>query len=198
MIVDVGEAVERLSRGEVVAYPTETVYGLGVDAGSEQALERLFRLKGRDPTQALSVLVLDLDHLAGLVPDLPATARTLALNFWPGPLTLVIIARASQLSRVSSSHGVGFRCSSHPVARALAFHSDRHVVSTSCNRSGQPPCSSAEAVETLFGEDLPIAGGGVAGGRAPSTVVAVSPNGKVELLREGEVPYAKLLKELKA
>jgi L-threonylcarbamoyladenylate synthase len=197
LIVEVGEAVERLSRGDVVAYPTETVYGLGVDAGSEQALDRLFRLKGRDPVQALSVLVHDLDHLAGVVPDLPATARTLAERFWPGPLTLVVIAPASQLSRVSSPHGVGFRCSSHPVARALARQSDRHVVSTSCNRSGQPPCSSAEAVEAVFGTDLPIVGGGAAGGGTPSTVVAVSPNGKVELLREGEVPYAKLLKELK-
>jgi L-threonylcarbamoyladenylate synthase len=198
LIVDIAEAVRRVSAGEVVAYPTETVYGLGVDADSGLALERLFALKGRDPAQALSVLVPDLEGLVRLVPDLPDPARALALRFWPGPLTLVLPARPRQLARVASVRGVGFRCSSHLTARALARASDRTLVSTSCNRSGEPPCAKAAEVEACFGPDLPVAVGGEAGGLAPSTVVAVATDGRMELLREGELPYAKLLEELDA
>ena len=196
MIVDVKAAAERLSRGEVVAYPTETVYGLGADASSEDALERLFALKGRDPGQGLSVLVSDVDQLRALVPKLPERASTLAKRFWPGPLTLVIPLDDPRFSSVSTDAGVGFRCSSHPTAAALARAATVPVVSTSCNRSGEDPCLEREEVERVFGETLAIVGGEPAGGLPPSTVVALQPDGELKLLRESALPFAELLQEI--
>ncbi len=198
MIVDVENAAQRLARGEVVAYPTETVYGLGVDASSKAALARLFELKGRESSRALSVLVPDLEGLDRLAPDLPPAVRKLGSRFWPGPLTLVVRVTAHELSLVSSAHGVGFRCSPHPTAQALARASQGPVVSTSCNRSGSPPCRDPEQVKQVFGSGLPIVDGQPAGGLAPSTVVAVDADGRTELLREGAVPYARVLEELAA
>jgi L-threonylcarbamoyladenylate synthase len=198
LIVDVEGAAGRLAEGQVVAYPTETVYGLGVDAGSAAALARLFELKGREPGRALSVLVPDLETLTTLAPDLPEAARRLGQRFWPGPLTLVVPTSASELSLVSSAHGVGFRCSPHPTARALARASRRPVVSTSCNRSGEAPCHSEEEVRRVFGAELPVVAGEPAGGLPPSTVVAVDVDGRTELLREGALPYARVLEELAA
>jgi tRNA A37 threonylcarbamoyladenosine synthetase subunit TsaC/SUA5/YrdC len=88
--------------------------------------------------------------------------------------------------------GVGFRCSPHPVAAALAREAGQPVVSTSCNRSGEPPCTSAAEVALAFGPELAIAGGESAGGLAPSTVVAVASDGALRLLREGAVAWDEL------
>ncbi len=198
MIVGLEEALERLARDEVLAYPTETVYGLGVNAASATALAGLRVLKGRAAAQALSVLVADVEALARLVTALPESARALAERFWPGPLTLVIRGAAEELAGVASPLGVGFRCSPQPTARLLAERARSPVVSTSCNRHGEPACLNAPQVSALFGEALPIAGGEPAGGGAPSTVVAIDPQGKLQLLREGELPFERLVAELAA
>ena len=198
MIVDVEDAARRLAEGEVVAYPTETVYGLGADASSKTALDRLQQLKGREPERAFSVLVPDLGGLLRLAPQLPGAAHKLARRFWPGALTLVVAVPGEELCLVSSARGVGFRCSAHPTAQALARASQRPVVSTSCNRSGAPPCRNPEQITQVFGAKLPIVGGGPVGGLAPSTVVAIDLSGRTQLLREGAIPYASLLEELAA
>jgi len=197
-LVDLEHAAHCLIQGEVVAYPTETVYGLGADASSSAALDRLFQLKGRERGRALSVMVPDLEGLARLAPDLSEAARRLCHRFWPGPLTLVVPVSADELSAVASPHGVGFRCSTHPAAQALARAFSRPVVSTSCNRSGSPPCRDPEQVRQVFGGALPVLRGEPAGGLAPSTVVAVEKGGRTELLREGAIPYARILEELAA
>lgn len=197
MILDVESAAKRLAEGEVVAYPTETVFGLGALASSESALARLLALKGREPGQALSVLVPDVEALLRLAPDLPKSARALAERFWPGPLTLVVSLPSGVLSPLASVLGVGFRCSPHPSARALARASRRPLVSTSCNRSGSPPCQSVEEIEQVFGSELPIVEG-EPGGLAPSTVVAVNAEGVTQLLREGAIPYPRVLEALAA
>lgn len=193
VIVEVSEAARRLREGGVVAYPTETVYGLGVDATSRPALERLYALKGRDAARAVSVLVSGAEELASRVPDLPARAERLARRYWPGPLTLVVAAPGFEA--LQSPHGVGFRCSPHPVASALLRESGRPLVSTSCNRSGEEPCRSAGEVERAFGAELPVADGAAAGGAPPSTVVAVAADGRLELLRAGAIPFEHLAEE---
>lgn len=190
-VVGVAEAARRLGRGEVVAYPTETVYGLGADVRSRQALERLHELKGRPREHAVSVLIADLAALEALVPALPERARELARRFWPGPLTLVLEQAAEALPLVASARGVGFRCSSDPTAGALARAAGA-IASTSCNRSGASPARDADEVRASFGAELPIAGGGPAGGLAPSTVVALRADGSLELLREGPLSLADL------
>ena len=191
MIVDVATAARELAASRIVAYPTETVYGLGVDPGSERALSRLRELKGLAHGRGLSLLVADLDALEALVPVLPARARNLARRFWPGPLTLVVRVDDPSLAPVASELGVGFRCSPHPTAAALARASGP-IVATSCNPSGDPPCVDAAEVERVFGAELPVAGGQPAGGGAPSTVVAVTAEGSLKLLREGALAYREI------
>jgi L-threonylcarbamoyladenylate synthase len=192
LIVSVAEAAQRLRRGEVVAYPTETVYGLGADALSIEAVERLRSLKGRDAEQGLSVLVSDLADLERWAADLPGRARRLARAFWPGPLTLVVPVPAGRLPAVGTALGVGFRCSPHPTAAALAAAFGAPLVSTSANRSGEAPARSAREVSRSFGPELAIAGGEDAGGAAASTVVAVDREGRLRVLREGPIPAESL------
>ncbi len=198
MIVGIEEAVGCLVDGGVVAYPTETVYGLGVDATSPSALEALAALTGREPERALSILVADRVQLEARVPKLPDAARQLAQRFWPGPLTLVVPVGATELVGVASALGVGFRCSPQLSAAALARRCPRPIVSTSANRSGERPCHSAEEVAACFGAELPIVGGERAGGFPPSTVVGVDEDGKLVLLRAGAIPYVEVVRELGA
>jgi len=198
LIVAVAEAARRLEQGDVIAYPTETVYGLGADARSPGALARLCELKGRDPTRGMSVLVADAAALERCAPGLPARARQLARRFWPGPLTLVVPLDDPALAAVATERGVGFRCSPQPTAQALVRAARCPVVSTSANRSGEPPARDAAGVATCFGDDLPVAGGEPAGGLEPSTVVAVAADGHIDLLREGALPWRTLAEELHA
>ncbi len=192
MIVSVERAAECLRGGAAVAYPTETVYGLGADARSPDAVALVRRLKGRDAAHAISVLVADLAHAERLCGALPPLARRLAAGFWPGPLTLVVPIAVPSLAGVASPLGVGLRCSSHPTALALVRATGCPILSTSCNRSGEPPCLRAEQVEQSFGRELLVAGGEEAGGEAPSTVVAVA-EGRLEVLREGALAPIRLL-----
>jgi len=183
MIVTPACAADLLAKGGVVAYPTETVYGLGADPRSARGLEALLALKGRDPERGLSVLLPDADALERCVADLPARAAALARRYWPGPLTVVVPHPDPALAAVASERGVGFRCSPQPTAAALAVRG--LLVSTSCNRSGEPACRDAFEVERAFGPDLAIAGGEPAGGQPPSTVVAIAADGRLEVLRQG-------------
>jgi L-threonylcarbamoyladenylate synthase len=154
----VAEAVERLRAGGLVAYPTETLYGLGADARSDAALAALARWKGRASDQPVSVLVDGAAALPrlGLAPS--TAAQRLAASFWPGPLTLVLPAADPAQARfargVARSDGaVGVRCSPHPVARALAAALARAdagpITATSLNRSGEPPARTRKEARAL-------------------------------------------------
>lgn len=185
MIVAIAHAAALLRDAHVVAYPTETVYGLGADPSSPRALGALRALKGREPGRGESLLVADLELLESCVGPLPEPARALARRFWPGPLTLVVPVDRPELAAVATERGVGFRCSPHPTASALAREARRPIAATSCNPSGGAPCRNADEVERAFGRSLAIAGGEPAGGLEPSTVVAVDRAGRLELLRPG-------------
>jgi L-threonylcarbamoyladenylate synthase len=193
LIVSVACAAERVARGEIVAYPTETVYGLAADASAGLAVARLEALKGRISGKGMSILLAGSQQLSTWVPALPARARALAERFWPGPLTLVLACSDPRLAAVATPEGVGFRCSPQPTARALAAASPCPILSTSCNPSGQPPAQSADDVVAQFGDELPVVGGEPAGGLSPSTVLAVRPDGSIALLREGAIALAALL-----
>ncbi len=171
-------AVMHLAQGGLVAFPTETVWGLGADASNPEAVRRLQQWKGRSADQPLSVLVTDLDHLREFAPALPAGAERLAAQFWPGPLTLVVPAAPSLAPGVAREDGaLGVRCSPHPVAAGLAKGARAcglgPVVATSLNATGQPPAASrADAERLCAAEDAPLlVAGEDAGGAAPSTVV---------------------------
>ncbi len=187
MIVDVEKGAGIVCEGGVVAYPTETVYGLGADATSRASVDAVLRLKGRDAERGLSALVTGRPELLRWAPDAPEAALRLAERFWPGPLTIVVPVRGGALEAVATKHGVGFRCSPHPTASALARSARRPVVSTSCNPSGEKPCRTATEVADRFGDTLPVVGGEPADGGTASTVVAVLANGRIEVLREGPI-----------
>jgi L-threonylcarbamoyladenylate synthase len=177
-------AAEALRRGEVVAYPTETFYGLGVNALDELALARLRHLKGRDANKPISVLVSGPDMLDRLCKTLPPLARRLIAAYWPGPLTLALPAR-KDLPRALVSEGcVAVRESSHPTAEALVNAFGSPVTTTSANPGGEPPATTPEQVEEMFEGRCRVIHGGVTLGGAPTTLARVR-GGKIEILRQG-------------
>jgi L-threonylcarbamoyladenylate synthase len=178
-------AVAALRAGGVVAFPTESSYGLGVDALSAEALARLFALKGREESKPPPVLVDGPAMLDALVAEVPVRARSLMSRFWPGPLTLVLPARRELPRRLVSADGVGVRRSPHPTADALVRAFGRPITASSANRAGGPPALTADAVRAIFGDQVLVLDGGPAPGAPPSTVVGVCRSGALTVLRAG-------------
>ena len=115
------EAVRILKGGGVVAFPTETFYGLGVDARNEEAVERIFRIKGRDFNKPVALIVAEERDVAPLAEEIPMTAKNLMQRFWPGPLTILFRATPAVSNRLTGGTGkIGIRIPGHPIARLLA------------------------------------------------------------------------------
>jgi L-threonylcarbamoyladenylate synthase len=179
-------AAAALQRGEIVAYPTETFYGLAVNALDELALARLRQLKGRGD-KAISVIVgggsMD-EMLASLCKTVSPAARRLMNRYWPGPLTLVLPARRGLPAPLVADGFVAVRESPHPTARALVAAFGGPITATSANLAGGVPATTAEAVEEVFEGRCRILHGGPTTGGAPSTIVRVRGN-RLEMLRRG-------------
>lgn len=179
-----------LKGGGVIAYPTETFYGLGVDAKNEKAIERLFAVKGRDFKNPIPVVIGDISKLNQLVTDVPSLAQELIARFWPGPFTLIFAAAPSIPDRLTAGTGnIGIRISSHPIARLLAGQLGGPLTSTSANRSGQKECVTAREVLEKIGDDLDciIDGGETPGGKG-STILDITQDPPV-VLRAGVIDY---------
>lgn len=183
----VAAAAAALRQGEIVAFPTETYYGLAVDALDREALARLFALKGRDGERASALLVADLAMLAELCAGVPARARELAAAHWPGPMTLALPARPGLPSAIVSDGCVAARVSSHPVAAALVAAFGRPLTATSANPAGAPPARTVAEVAAHFPTaTLYLLDGGQTPGGAPSTLVRLRGQ-QVEVLRQGAI-----------
>jgi L-threonylcarbamoyladenylate synthase len=187
-LADIHEAAERLRAGRVVAFPTETVYGLGADALNEGAVARVFALKGRPSTNPLIVHVSGPEMARRVTAEWPEWAERLARWFWPGPLTLILPKAACVPSIVTGGGGtVAVRCPDHPVALALLFHYQRPLVGPSANKSGGISPTTAEHVRSAFaGEDVMVLEGGACRTGIESTVVDVS-GADPAVLRPGAV-----------
>jgi len=185
---EVAKAASVLAAGGLVAYPTETVYGLGVDARDPEAIAELIQFKGRDEGRGISVLVTDLEMARPLLADAPPPDAVLvAARFWPGPLTIVLPAATTVAPALKGpSGGIGLRCSSDPWATALVQRFHAPVTSTSANRSGQEPARSAEEATAALGSLL-VLDGGERRGTEVSTVIEFS-NGRATLRRIGAIP----------
>ena len=193
----IGQGVRWLSGGGLLAYPTETVWGLAADAASEQSVARLRRWKGRGADEPSAVLVESAEAAEALGFELCEPARRLAGDFWPGPLTLVVASQLELARGIARDDGaVGLRCSSHPLAAALARQLGAAgvgpVTATSLNRSGQPAARNLDEARACcgIGPDDPrllFVEGAEAGGDAASTVVDVSGD-HPEVLRWGARP----------
>jgi L-threonylcarbamoyladenylate synthase len=189
------DAAGLLRDGRVIAYPTDTLYGLAVDPRNAVAVRRLFELKGRQESSALTLIAADMAQAAE-AGDFNALAHHLAAAWWPGPLTIVVAAKPL-LAREALAGGetVGIRVPDHPIAQALAREFGFCITATSANRSGAHAAITApEVIATLPAIDAVVDGGAVTGG-APSTLVSVR-GGRPTLLREGVVAWERVIKSL--
>ncbi|MDI6753801.1 MAG: L-threonylcarbamoyladenylate synthase [Thermodesulfobacteriota bacterium] len=185
-------------QGGVVAFPTETFYGLGADALDIKALQKIFQIKGREENKPLLLLVGDRTWVPGLVKNIPSAAEPLIKKFWPGPLTLVFDASEHLPPILTANTGkVGLRVSSHPVAQALVQAVGRAITGTSANLSGQPSSSlSSEVFQALGTQVEAILNGGKTAGGLGSTVLDVS-GFLPKIIRQGVVSPAELAPFLK-
>lgn len=170
------DAAAVLRTGGLVAFPTETFYGLGAAALDPVAVRRVFEIKGRPDGKPVLVLVDSVAMLDVLALEIPPRARALIAAHWPGALTLVFRARPQVPAEVTAGTGtVGARLSAHPVARALVAALGQPVTAPSANPSGSTPPTTAAAVLEHFGGriELVLDGGATAGGE-PSTVLDVT------------------------
>ena len=180
----ISRALAALGRGEIVAYPTETSYGLAVDAQNEAALARLVAFKGRGVEKAFSVIVAGTAMIESLCAQIPPAAQRLIDRHWPGPLTLALPARPGLPAVLVLDGCVALRDSPHPVARALVSAFGRPITATSANQAGQPPAYTAAEVAAAFPAGCFILDGGPSPGGPPSTLVRVQ-GAVVEVLRRG-------------
>jgi L-threonylcarbamoyladenylate synthase len=174
----------------LVAFPTETFYGLGADALVPAAVTRVFQVKGRPETKPLLVLVASLAMVESLAEGIPSQARAAIDRHWPGPLTLVFRARPGAGTALTAGTGtIGVRMPGHPVALALVRAAGVPVTAPSANRSGAPPPTTAGQVLAAFegAIDVVLDGGPTAGG-PPSTIVDMTVDPPV-LLRAGAVAF---------
>lgn len=183
---EIAFAVEALRRGEVVAYPTETSYGLAVNAFDELALRRIADLKEREAGKAISVLVVGDLMLRRLAREVPPAARKLMARHWPGPLTIALPARRGLPRMLVQDGCVAVRESPEPTARGLCEAFGAPITATSANLAGQPALCDPHEVDEAFGGRVRVLDGGVTPGGAPSTLVRVR-GSRVEVLRQGAI-----------
>ena len=182
-------AASSIKKGGIVAFPTETYYGLAVDPFNEKALQRLYELKKRPSSKPILTLVNNQNQLSLLVRSVPVQYNALMEQFWPGPLTLVFPAKPGVSSILTGNTAtVGVRISSNTTAQALVTGSGIPITATSANLSGQKPASCPDEVRQQFGDqiDMVIDGGATPGGKG-STIIGTIHH-KLVLIRSGVIP----------
>ncbi|MBM4135491.1 MAG: threonylcarbamoyl-AMP synthase [Nitrospira sp.] len=188
-------AVEALRKGNIVAYPTETFYGLGVKFDMEDPLKKLYDMKKRPKEKAMPLIIGDKQLLPILTESVNSLAIPLMEKFWPGPLTLIFQAKNNLSEYITAgTHKIAVRIPGESFALYLAKAALFPFTATSANLSGIPPAQDADTVIRYFGDkiDLLIDGGTTAGG-LPSTIVDVTGR-KIKILREGAIRKELLLK----
>lgn len=180
--------------GGIVAYPTETLYGLGVDPFNDRALQRLFALKGRPPDHPVLLLIHNRSDIEQLVTRIPPIASDLMDRFWPGPLTLILPAREALSPHVTSGSGtVAIRQASQGTAGDLLLATGGPITSTSANYRGRAPATSPEqAAELMEGEGNIVLDGHCEPDALPSTLVDTT--GEIPtIIRPGAIPRTQII-----
>lgn len=185
------QAVRALAQGLPIGIPTDTVYGLAVDPFRAGATDRIFAAKRRPRDVSLPLLVSGVEQALSVSTAVPALALELMARYWPGPLTIVIPARPGLAADLGDDDvTVGVRAPDHPVPLALCA-AVGPLATTSANRHGEPPMTTAAEVDAAFGDALGVVlDGGLCAG-SPSTVVDCTGE-ELKLLREGRIPWAEL------
>lgn len=187
-------AIAAIRRGELVAYPTDTLYGLAADPMNAEAVTRLRQAKGRPDTQAIPLIAADVAQVLACIDDPTGRLRRLAARWWPGPLTLVVQATSAFAEGVRSHDGsVAIRVPAHVVARRIARGVGGPITSTSANRSGAPAPRDASGIapELVASLSLVVDAGATVGGEASTIVDVRGPAPR--LVRQGRVPWSRVL-----
>jgi len=168
----VTQAAAFIRAGALVAFPTDTLYGVGADAFSSEAIGKLYVAKGRDSEKGIPILLADAASLHLVVEEVPDIARALITAYWPGPLTLILPKKDGLPSNLSRTNSVAIRVPDNPIARRLIYEAGGAIAATSANRSGEAPARSAPEALAALGEEIAalLDGGPVEHGRA-STIV---------------------------
>jgi len=192
MSLSIKEAAEIIRGGGLVAFPTETVYGLGANALDPAAVQKIFEMKGRPETSPLIVHVASVEMAREIVTEWPPMAEELARLWWPGPLTLVLPKKGLIPDNVTAGlRTVGVRMPNHPVAMALIEEADVPIAAPSANRfTGLSP-TTADHVRAAFGDAVPVLEGGPCNVGIESTVVAID-GGRLKLLRPGMIALGEI------
>jgi len=197
LIGDLQPAATVLKKGGVIAYPTETVYGLGASIFQREAVARIFAIKGRDGKRPISIMISSPADVDRFCADISILGRMLMAAYWPGPLTLILKASKKLPDYIVSQEGrIGLRLPDHPICAALMRLHREPITSTSANLSGQPPRVNAQQIIDQFGDqvDLVIDGGECRSSQS-STVVDVS-RAAPNVLREGAIPIAEIMNRI--
>ncbi|MCY0869722.1 MAG: L-threonylcarbamoyladenylate synthase [Firmicutes bacterium] len=193
----VRESGERLKRGELVAFPTETVYGLGANVRSEEALARVFKVKGRPADNPLIAHIAELGEVSLLASRVPDIARPLMEAFWPGPLTLILPAAVGMSPVLTARQPtVAVRMPGSAIARAIIARAGVPIAAPSANRSGRPsPTTARHVLDDLAGRIAAVVDGGPCAVGVESTVVAIDETQRtLVLLRPGAITRADLIR----
>jgi L-threonylcarbamoyladenylate synthase len=184
----IAQAAQVLAAGELVAFPTETVYGLGANAASEDAVAKIFAAKGRPSDHPLIVHLADSSAVAAFASEVPVFAHKLIQAFWPGPLTLILRRRSGMAAAAAGGQdSIGLRCPAHPVAHALLLACAPAVpglAAPSANKFGRVSPTTAEHVQAEFGDSLLVLDGGPCRVGIESTIIDCT-RGAPVLLRPG-------------
>ncbi|GAA0479074.1 L-threonylcarbamoyladenylate synthase [Alkalibacterium sp. s-m-22] len=191
---DIKEAAEALKAGEVVAFPTETVYGLGADATNESAVRKIFEAKGRPSDNPLIIHVSNVTQMKQFVSSLPEEAEQVIAHFWPGPCTIVLNKKGALAPSVTGGLStVGIRMPDHSVALNLIEATGVPLAAPSANSSGRPSPTTARHVhDDLDGKISGIIDGGATGVGLESTVLDLTDPQKPTILRPGGISYEEL------
>ncbi len=190
--ISIDQATATLRCGGVVAFPTDTVYGVGTDPFQPKAVRKLYQIKGRPMDKPIPILVGSVDDVQHVAQDLPPMFNQIAERFWPGGLTLIVKAKTLPSEVTAGGDTVGVRMPDHPIALALLQRFGGAIATTSANRSDEPPATSATEVRSELGELVDIVlDGGATVTRIASTVLdlTVSPP---HILRQGGVSMDQL------
>lgn len=194
---DLKPAVRALKRGGVIAYPTETVYGLGANIFHQKSIQKVFSVKRRDPHKPISAMIASVQDVDELCTEIPDYARELMDIYWPGPLTLIMEASENVPRYMTSpERKIGLRLPDHPITKALMVHHRQPITSTSANITGAPPPIGADEVDMNIQSKIELV---VNAGRClvqvPSTVIDCS-GAKPKLLRNGAIVFSEIIKKL--
>lgn len=188
-------AVDVLNNGGLVAFPTDTVYGVAASIHNDESIERLYFVKGRMSTKAIAVLISRTSELSIVAQNFSNTAVVFADEFWPGPLTIVLEKHPDIPEVISPLPTIGVRIPDHPVALSLLEAAGPLAV-TSANLSGQPSAQSAADVMTQLENRIHlIIDGGNSPGGVPSTVVDCT-SSELKILRDGPISFEQLQSSL--